>query len=45
VASTGDDAVWGEMSLAINKAIDAGVGTNEVERRLNEILGQLRSSS
>ena len=45
VASTGDDAVWGEMSLAINKAIDAGVGTDEVERRLNEILGQLRSSS
>ena len=45
VASTGDDAVWGEMSLAINNAIDAGVGTDEVERRLNEILGQLRSSS
>ncbi len=44
-ASTGDDAVWGEMSLAINKAIDAGVGTDEIEMRLKEILGQLRSSS
>ncbi|MFV1961817.1 MAG: hypothetical protein ACC658_08275 [Acidimicrobiia bacterium] len=44
-SSTGDDAVWGEISLAINKAIDAGVGTDEIEKRLKEILGQLRSSS
>jgi cytochrome c556 len=44
-SSTGDDAVWGEMSLAMNKAIDAGVGTDEIERRLKEILAQLRSSS
>lgn len=44
-ASTGDDAVWGEMSVAMNKAIDAGVGTDEIEKRLKEILRQLRNSS
>jgi len=44
-SSTGDDAVWGEMFTAINSAIDAGVGTNEIEERLKEILGQIRRSS
>ncbi|MEE8376707.1 MAG: hypothetical protein V3S26_10350 [Acidimicrobiia bacterium] len=44
-ASTGDSAVWGEISMSINSAIDAGIGTDEIERRLKEILGQLRSSS
>lgn len=44
-ASTGGNAVWGEISMGINKAIDAGVGTDEIEKRLKEILGQLRSSS
>jgi hypothetical protein len=44
-ASTGDDAIWGEFSMGINKAIDAGVGTDEIESRLKEILGQLDSSS
>ena len=43
-ASTGDSAVWGEISMSINKAIDAGIGTDEIEERLKEILGQLRSS-
>jgi hypothetical protein len=41
----GDDAVWGEFSVVINKAIDARVGANEIERRLKEILRQLDSSS
>lgn len=44
-ASTGGNAVWGEISMSINKAIDAGIGTDEIERRLKEILGQLGSSS
>jgi cytochrome c556 len=44
-ASTGDNAVWGEISMSINKAIDAGIGTDQIEKRLKEILGQLRSSS
>ncbi|MEE8407921.1 MAG: hypothetical protein V3S32_12335 [Acidimicrobiia bacterium] len=43
-ASTGDNAVWGEISMSINNAIDAGIGTDEIEERLKEILGQLRSS-
>jgi hypothetical protein len=44
-SSMGDDAVWGEFSVVINKAIDARVGANEIERRLKEILRQLDSSS
>lgn len=44
-SSIGDDAVWGELAMSINKAIDAGNGLDVVEARLQEILGQLRSSS
>jgi len=44
VASLGDDAIWGELAIGINKAIDAGNGVEEVEARLNEILAELRSS-
>ena len=41
-ASVGDDAVWGELALTVNKAIDAGNNLDEVENRLQEILSQLR---
>lgn len=41
-ASVGDDAVWGEIALSVNRAIDAGNGLDEVEARLQEILSQLR---
>ncbi len=44
-SSVGDDAVWGELAMGINNAIDAGNGVEEVEARLKEILTQLRSSS
>ena len=44
-ASIGHDAVWGEFALSINKAMDAGIGIDEVEARLREIIGQQRSSA
>ena len=44
-SSLGDNAVWGELAMGINNAIDAGNGVDEVEARLKEILAQLRSSS
>jgi hypothetical protein len=43
-SSSGGDSVWGGISVALNRAIDEGVGTAEIERRLKEILGQLQSS-
>lgn len=45
VASVGDDAVWGELAIGINKAIDAGNGIEEVESRLKEVLAQLRNEN
>jgi len=44
-SSIGDNAVWGELAMSINRAIDAGNGVDEVEVRLQEILAELRSSS
>ena len=44
-ASVGDDAVWGELAMNVNRAIEAGSGVDEVEARLKEILGQLRDDS
>ncbi len=43
-SSSGGDSVWGGISVALNKAIDEGVGTAEIEDRLKEILDQLRVS-
>ena len=41
-SSVGDDAVWGELALSVNRAIDAGNEIDDVESRLKEILSQLR---
>ena len=43
-SSSGGDAAYGGFTVALNQAIDAGVGTAEIEARLEEILDQLRSS-
>lgn len=43
-ASVGDAGVEGAFVTAINKAIDAGIGVDEIERRLKQILEQMRSS-
>lgn len=43
-SSVGGDAIWGELAMSINRAIDAGNGVEEVEERLQEILSQLRTS-
>jgi cytochrome c556 len=43
-ASVGDDAVWGELAMKINRAIDAGSGVEDVEARLQEILAQLKEA-
>lgn len=43
-SSTGGDAALGGFMVALNRAIDAGVGTAEIEARLKEILEQLRSA-
>ena len=42
--SVGDAGIDSEFTDAINRAIDAGVGIDEIEGRLNEIIRQLRSS-
>lgn len=42
---SGGDSVWGGISVALNRAIDEGMGTAEIEDRIKEILEQLRSSS
>lgn len=42
--SVGDAGVDGAFTSAINKAIDEGLGIDEVEARLQEIIGQMRSS-
>lgn len=42
--SAGDAGIESHFTNAINKAIDAGAGLDEVEARLEEILEQMRSS-
>lgn len=44
-SSTGGDSVWGGVTVALNQAIDEGMGTDEIEARLKEILEQLDSSA
>lgn len=41
--SVGDAGIEGAFVTAINKAIDAGIGVDEIEARLKEILGQMRN--
>lgn len=43
--SVGDAGIDSDFTSVVNKAIDAGIGIDEVEARLKEILEQLRSSS
>lgn len=42
--SVGDAGIDGAFTEAINRAIDTGLGVDEVEERLQEILRQMRSS-
>ncbi|MFQ5524184.1 MAG: hypothetical protein ACE5F5_11510 [Acidimicrobiia bacterium] len=42
--SVGDAGIESEFTAAINKAMDAGLGVDEIEARLEEILEQLKSS-
>lgn len=42
--SVGDAGIDGAFTDVINKAIDAGMGIEDVEARLREILRQMRSS-
>jgi flagellar basal body-associated protein FliL len=42
--SVGDAGMESTFTSAINKAIDAGAGLDEVEARLKEILDQMRST-
>jgi flagellar basal body-associated protein FliL len=42
--SVGDAGIESTFTSAINKAIDAGAGLDEVEARLKEILDQMRST-
>ena len=44
-SSSGGDSVWGGIGIALNRAIDDGIGTAEIEERIKEILEQLRTSS
>lgn len=43
-SSSGGAAAFGGFTVALNQAIDAAVGTDEIEARLMEILEQLRKS-
>lgn len=43
-ASAGDAGIEDTFTLAVNKAIDSGLGIDEVEFRLEEILRQMRHS-
>ena len=40
----GDVGVTGDITTTINKAMNAGMGLDEVEARMKEIIEQLRSS-
>lgn len=42
--SAGDAGIDGAFTDAINRAIDAGIGIDEIEARLSEIVTQMRSS-
>ena len=42
--SVGDAGIESDFTDAVNRAIDAGIGIDEIEVRLQEILQQLRSS-
>jgi putative aminopeptidase FrvX len=42
--SAGDAGIEGASTNAVNKAIDAGIGIDEVEARLQEIIKQMRNS-
>jgi len=42
--SAGDAGIEGAFTNAVNKAIDAGIGIDEVEARLQEIIKQMRNS-
>lgn len=42
--SVGDAGIDGAFTDAVNRAIDAGIGIDEVEARLKEIIHQMRSS-
>lgn len=42
--SVGDAGIEADFTAAVNKAIDAGTGIDEIEARLEEILKQLKSS-
>ncbi|MEA1902282.1 MAG: hypothetical protein U9N56_02020 [Actinomycetota bacterium] len=44
-ASNGDPDIDAVFTDAVNKAIDAGVGTDQIVTRLEEIVAKLRSSS
>lgn len=43
--SAGDTGIDDSFTTAVNKAIDSGLGIDEVEARLAEILRQIRSSN
>ena len=40
----GDAGIAGEITTTINKAMDAGMGLDDIEARMKEIIEQLRSS-
>lgn len=40
----GDAGITGELTTTINRAIDAGMGIDEIEARLKEIIDQMRRS-
>ncbi|HUG31890.1 MAG TPA: hypothetical protein VMM14_03265 [Acidimicrobiia bacterium] len=42
--SVGDAGIDGAFTDAVNRAIDAGIGIDEVEARLREIIDQMRSA-
>lgn len=42
--SVGDAGIGSEFTNAVNKLIDAGIGIDEIEARLKEILSQMRSA-
>jgi hypothetical protein len=42
--SVGDAGIDSQFTNAVNRAIDAGIGIDEIETRLKKILDQMRSS-
>lgn len=42
--SVGDAGIGSEFTNAVNQLIDAGIGIDEIEARLKEILSQMRSA-